>query len=92
MSYVTPVKLEDPARYRLKALCDARQRTVGWMIKEAINEYIDREERKEQFKQEAISTWRNYQLTGLHLTEEEMDDWMDKLKRGEDAELPKCHV
>jgi len=46
------------------------------MIREAISEYVVREERKEQFKQEAISTWRNYQLTGLHLTEEEMDDWM----------------
>jgi len=92
MAYVMPVKLEEPTRYRLKALGEARKRAINWMIKEAISEYVDREERKEQFKQEAISTWRNYQLTGLHVTEEEMNDWMDKIKNGEDAELPVCHV
>jgi len=92
MAYVTPVTIDEPVRYRLKALGDIRKRAMNWMIKEAIAEYVDREERKEQYKQEALSTWRNYQLTGLHVTEEEMNDWMDKIKNGEDAELPKCHV
>jgi len=92
MSYVTPVTIDEPVRSRLKELGSTRKRTINWMIREAISEYVDREERKEQFKQEAITTWRNYQLTGLHVTEEEMDDWMDKIKNGKDAELPVCHV
>jgi len=92
MSYVMPVTLEAPARDRLKALANARKQEITGMVKEAIDEYIDREERKEQFKQEALTTWQHYQETGLHLTQEEMNGWMDKIKNGEDAELPKCHV
>jgi len=92
MAYVMPVKLEEPTRYRLKTLGDTRKRTITWMVKEAIDEYIDREEKKERLKEELMSAWREYQLTGLHLTHEEIGDWVEKIVNGEDAELPKCHV
>jgi len=92
MAYVTPVKLEEPTRNRLKALGEARERTIGWMVKRAINEYLDREERKEQFKQEALSTWRNYQLTGLHVTAEEGREWLLALEAGEERAQPVCHL
>jgi len=92
MSYVMPVKLEAPARDRLKALANARKQTITGMVKEAIDEYVDREEKKEKLKEELLSAWNQYQLTGLHLTHEEMSDWVEKIANGEDAELPKCHV
>jgi len=92
MSYVMPVKLEAPARDRLKALANARKQTITGMVKEAIVEYIGREERKEQFKQEALSTWQHYQETGLHVTAEEAREWLLALEAGEDRERPACHV
>jgi len=92
MSYVMPVKLEDSTRFRLKSLGDARKRSMTWMVKEAIDEYVEREEKKEKLKEELSSAWREYQLTGLHVTHEEMQDWITKLTNGEDAEPPKCHV
>jgi predicted transcriptional regulator len=47
---------------------------------------------REQFPQDALAAWNNYQATGLHLTEEEADAWLAKLEAGKDAEAPECHV
>ncbi|QXF33753.1 transcriptional regulator [Photorhabdus akhurstii] len=54
--------------------------------------YVEREEKRESFKQDALRAWEEYQENGLHLTLEEADDWLAKIEAGEDAELPECHV
>ncbi|PSO09596.1 transcriptional regulator [Sphingobium sp. AEW4] len=54
-------------------------------------QYVEREEKRETFRQDAIQAWDEYQQTGLHLTLEEADAWLAKLEAGEDAEPPKCH-
>lgn len=53
---------------------------------------MEREEKRDAFKKDALRTWEDHQRTGLHLTLEEADAWLAKLEAGEDAELPKCRV
>jgi len=86
------VKLDQDIRDRIKRLADARHRTTHWMMREAIQQYIEREEKRELFRQEGVRAWNEYQLTGLHVTPEEADAWLEKLEAGQDAELPECHV
>jgi predicted transcriptional regulator len=62
------------------------------IIRDAIGEYLDREERRKQLRQDAMAAWDDYQRTGLHLTGEEVDAWLAKLEAGEEAVLPECHV
>ena len=59
-------------------------------MREAIEEYVEREEKREQFRQDALAAWANYQATGRHLTAEEADAWLAKLEAGKDAAPPKC--
>jgi predicted transcriptional regulator len=54
--------------------------------------YVEREERREQFRQDALVAWTHYRTTGLHATTEEADAWLSKLEAGKDAVPPKCHV
>jgi predicted transcriptional regulator len=61
-------------------------------MREAITQYVDREEKRQAFYQEALQSWETYQRTGLHATGEEVDAWLAKLEAGEDAEPPACHV
>jgi predicted transcriptional regulator len=61
-------------------------------MREAIEEYVSREEKREQLRQDALASWEHYQATGLHVTQEEIDQWADRLEAGEDAPPPKCHV
>jgi predicted transcriptional regulator len=59
---------------------------------EAIAQYVEREERREQFRQDALAAWEHYQQTGLHAAGEEVDGWLAKLESGKKAAPPKCRA
>jgi len=88
----TSLKLDIDMKARVQRLADSQRRTSHWIMREAIDEYVSREEKRQSFHQEAQAAWEDYQRTGLHLTNEEVGDWIAKLEAGEDAELPECHV
>jgi len=88
---VTSVKIDDELKSRVQHLADVRRRSAHWIMREAIRDYVEREEKRETLKQDGLQAWAAYQSNGLHLTQEEADDWLAKLE-GEDTELPKCHA
>ena len=59
---------------------------------EAIVQFVDREEKREGVRQDAIAAWDEYQLTGLHVTMGEADAWLAKLEDGQDVEPPSAHL
>ncbi len=87
----TTIKLDETTKDRLKRIAQARNRTPHWMMLEAIHEYVDREEKREAFRQAGVSAWKEYQENGLHVTFEEADAWLSKLESGQDVEHPLCH-
>jgi len=91
-SSTTSLKLDIKTKKRLQRLALARRRSPHWVMREAIEQYVEREEKREQFRQDALAAWNHYQTTGLHATAEEADAWLAKLEAGEDAEAPECHV
>lgn len=92
MAAATSIKLDDALKGRVQQLAEVRRRSSHWIMREAIAQYVEREEKREAFRRDAIRAWDEYQKTGLHLTLEEADAWLAKLQAGEDAEPPKCHV
>ena len=85
------IKIDPDTRERVKRLADARQRTPHWLMREAIQQYVEREEKREAFRQDAIKAWNEYQATGRHLSAKEADGWLAKLEAGRDVEPPECH-
>lgn len=85
------VKLEADFHSRVKALAEARDRSPHWMMREAIAQYVEREEKREAFRQDGIRAWNAYQETGLHVTHAEADTWLVRLAAGDDQEPPECH-
>jgi predicted transcriptional regulator len=61
-------------------------------MREAIEQYVTREEQRESFRQEAQDAWNDYQTTGLHVTGVEVDAWLTELEAGNDVEPPACHA
>lgn len=90
-SSTTTVKLDADIRARVQRLADARRRSAHWVMREAIQEYVEREERRERFRQDALAAWVDYQATGRHVTAEEADAWLSRLGAGEDVPPPECH-
>ncbi len=87
----TSLKLDPETKERVRRLAAACRRTPHWILREAIEQYVDREEKREQFRQDAQAAWEHYQATGLHLTGAEADAWLAKLEQGRKAEPPRCH-
>ena len=88
----TSLKLDSGIKERVQKLATTKRRTAHWIMREAIEQFVEREEKREQFWQETLSSSEHFHTTGLHLTDEEVDHWITKLEAGEDAELPECHV
>lgn len=88
----TSVKLDDDLKSQIQHLAEARHRSSHWIMREAIRDYVEREEKRESLKQDALRAWEAYQENGLHLTLEEADAWLAKLEIGQDVDIPKCHI
>ena len=91
MATATSIKLDDELKSRIQQLAENRRRSAHWIMREAIAQYVEREEQLENYRQEAMLAWQKYQQNGKHLTLEEADAWMAKLEAGMDAEPPECH-
>ncbi|WAH58304.1 ribbon-helix-helix protein, CopG family [Pseudomonas silvicola] len=87
----TSIKIDDDLKDRIQHLAALRQRTAHWLMREAITEYVQREEARESFKQEAQESWAAYQETGLHLDGEQVSAWLKTWAADEKAEAPECH-
>ena len=87
----TSVKLDPALKSRLDHLAQARRRSAHWIMREAIQQYVEREEARESFKEEALQAWREYRETGLHLSVEETAAWLDRWGTEDETEVPDWH-
>ena len=85
----TSVKIDEALKGRVELLAKQRDRSAHWIMREAIKQYVEREELRESFHQEALASWAAYQEDGRHLTGEELVDW---LEQGADRRMPDCHT
>ena len=86
------IKIGEDIKVRVKRLAEARHRTSHWLMREAITQYVDREEKREMFRQDTLKAWQAYRDTGLHVTAAEADVWLSELEQGNDIEPPECHA
>jgi len=91
-SATTSLKLDPATKDRVQRLASARRRTAHWIMREAVEQYVEREEKREQLRHDALAAWHHYQTTGLHLTGAEADAWLAKLEAGKRTAPPKCHT
>ena len=87
----TSVKLDEDLKNRIQHLADLRHRSAHWIMREAIRDYVEREEARETFKQEALESWTTYQETGRHLTGQEVRDWLNTWGTANEKDIPECH-
>jgi len=85
------VKLDAEIHARLHQLARAQDRNPHHLMREAITQYVEREERREAFRQKALSAWSAHQTTGRHVTGAEADDRLAQLEDGQDVAPPECH-
>ena len=85
------VKLDPETKAKIEHLAQARDRSPHWMMREAITQYVEREERKEAFRRDTLDAWQEYQETGLHVSLEEADQWLAGWGTETEGGTPRCH-
>jgi predicted transcriptional regulator len=85
------VKLDPEIHGRVRELAKAQNRSAHYLMREAITQYVEREEKREAFRQEALSAWTEFQETGLHATAEEVDQWLTSWGTEDEQPAPACH-
>lgn len=88
----TTIKIDDALNERVEQLATLRHRSPDGLMREAIQQYIEREEARESFKQEALDSWASYAKTGQHLTSEEVRAWLNSWGEDDAAAAPDCHA
>ena len=73
------VKLDKETRARLKALGSSRDRTPHYLMKQAINQFLEREEAYEAEKQEDLQRWERYQATGEYVSHDDAKAHFERL-------------
>ena len=91
MATATSIKLDDDLKGRIQHLASVRRRTPHWIMREAISEYVAREENREAFRQETLNAWEEYKETGLHTSADEVDKWLESWGTDEELLPPVCH-
>ncbi len=88
----TSVKIDDALKARIQTLAEHKRRSPHWVMREAIEQYVAKEEKRQSFIDEAKASWKAYQETGLHLTGDEVFAWMDTWGTDEETGPPECHT
>lgn len=86
------VKLEASERLRLTTIATAKKRSPHYLMKEAIQRYLDEEEIEQHQIALALESLTHYEKTGLHVTLGEMQAWLKAKKTDNKAPLPVCHL
>ena len=82
------VKLPENERERLGRLAEIKKRSPHWLAKEAISQYLDREEAIEHFKQETVARWEEYRQTGKTVPNDVVMDWLDSWGSDKESKPP----
>lgn len=88
---IAAIRLTPAEQSQIDHLAAAKQRKPHWIMKEALRQYLERETAAEQLRQESLKSWDEYVLTGLHVSEEQMNTWLDSWGSENETEPPPCH-
>ncbi len=73
------IKLEDNIKKRIHKLGEIKDRSSHWLMKRAILDYLEKEEKIEKEKLEDKQRWEHYAETGEVITHDEMKNWLKSL-------------
>lgn len=81
MVTTTGIKLDEETKARLKRLGKLKDRTPHWLMKQAISEFLDREESYEREKLEDQERWKHFVETGHYVSQDAMASRFEQLTR-----------
>lgn len=79
------LRLDEKTRQRLKALGKTRDRSPHYLMKEAVERYLEAEELIEAERQLTNQRWERYELTGQTVSQDDVKNWLAGLSDNNSA-------
>lgn len=73
------IRLDDDIKARLETLAEVHDRSPHYLMKEAIEEYVDEKEAENSIYNALLERWREYELTGETIAGDSVKTWIDAL-------------
>jgi predicted transcriptional regulator len=89
MATTQGIKLDDKTLGRLKALAEKKSRSSHWLMRTAIEKYLDREELYELEKAEDMARWDRYVTTRKAIDGDKVGHWLTDLTHNKQTPWPK---
>lgn len=83
------ITLDDELQRRLNALGESRECSVDWLMKHAIENFIEREEQAEFLRQETLSRWEQVEV-GKTVPHEKVTEWLNSWGSDHEKVRPEC--
>lgn len=87
----TSIKIDDELKNRIQHLAGLRQRSSHWIMREAIAQYVEREEARESFKAGSFGVVGGVSGNRSASDRPKTRAWLNTWGTEAEAELPKCH-
>ena len=83
------IKLPTQLKTRLNKLGKLKQRTPHWLMKEAIENYLNEEEQTEKLKQETIGRWQEAEQEQF-VENNRIISWLETWGKDKEQGRPEC--
>lgn len=93
MTTITPMslRLETELRERLNRIAQVHKRSAHALARDAVSRFVVEEEKKAAWNASCEASLNDYQQTGLHITHEALDTWLDTWGTPDEKPAPECH-
>ena len=83
------IKMDKEVSDRVRSLALKRERTPHWIMKKAVEAYLEKEEKYELEKAEDMERIENYRLTGHAIDDQVVREWLIALSEGKRPPIPR---
>jgi predicted transcriptional regulator len=87
----TSFKIDGKLEERIRQIASQRDASPHGIMLEAIEQYAEREEARQSFKEEATAAWTAYKENGRHLTGRQVNAWLSGWGTDNEKPVPDCH-
>lgn len=81
------VKLDPETKNKLHFLSKVKSRSTHWLMKKAIDDYVEKEETKEKLRQETLSRWEEAE-GGKVMSHDKVIEWLDSWGNDNEKDRP----
>lgn len=86
------LRVDTSLKERLQAIALKHKRSAHSLAQEAVSIFVEKQEAKDKLNQQAMQAYNNYKTTGLHVSHEQLDTWLDTWGTDNEQAAPQCHV